>query len=317
MGVEKPLVSIVVPCYNGEGYLDRFFKSVLAQTYPNIELVFINDGSADHTEEKALSYKDQFQTKSIRFIYQKQDNAGQAAALNRGLKLFTGEYLIWMDSDDEIMPDFIEKRIEYFDQNPDCEFCYGQVKVVKEEDPDVVVTTYNKRVSDSHTSFFEDLLYVRNVFYPGYTVRTNALDKVIKDREIYSGKGGQNAQLLLPLTWYYGEPGYVENSVYKYYLRSDSHSHSQNTSLKIIRQLEHYEMILTETIKRIPDQKAQSYIETVKKHYTRLCFGNAVDTMDPKVMAVFLRELIKQHNATMHDCLLYLKYYLKSKLPIK
>lgn len=306
--MEKPLVSIVTPCYNGEKYLDRFFQSVLSQTYPNIELIFINDGSTDNTEEKALSYNDQLESKNIHFIYQKQNNAGQAAALNRGLKLFTGEYLTWMDSDDVIMPDFIEKRIEYLDQHPDSVYCYGQVNVVNEEEPDLIVATYNKRISDIHTSFFEDLLYVRNVFYPGYTVRTDALDGIIKGREIFSGRGGQNAQLLLPLAWEYGEPDYVEGSVYKYYLRADSHSHSQNTSEKVIRQLEQYKTILIETIKRIPDPKAQGYIEIVRKHYARLLFGNAVDTMDGRVIRKYYKDLKELKIASMRDFALCVKY---------
>ena len=52
------LVSIITPCYNGEDYLPQFFESVLNQTYPNIELIFINDGSTDNTEKVALSYRD-------------------------------------------------------------------------------------------------------------------------------------------------------------------------------------------------------------------------------------------------------------------
>ena len=51
----KPLVSIITPCYNGEAFLKRYFESILNQTYPNLELIFINDGSTDRTEEIALS----------------------------------------------------------------------------------------------------------------------------------------------------------------------------------------------------------------------------------------------------------------------
>ena len=66
----QALVSIVTPCYNGENYLDRFFRSVLAQTYPSLELVFINDGSTDHTEQLAESFRPQLEERGIRFIYE-------------------------------------------------------------------------------------------------------------------------------------------------------------------------------------------------------------------------------------------------------
>lgn len=106
----KPLVSIITPCYNGEAFLKRYFESILNQTYPNLELIFINDGSTDRTEEIALSYRERLEKRGITYIYEKQENAGQAAALNRGLKLFTGEYLTWPDSDDVMTKDSIEKK---------------------------------------------------------------------------------------------------------------------------------------------------------------------------------------------------------------
>ena len=57
----KPLVSIITPCYNGEAFLKRYFESILNQTYPNLELIFINDGSTDRTEEIALSYRERLE----------------------------------------------------------------------------------------------------------------------------------------------------------------------------------------------------------------------------------------------------------------
>ena len=86
------LVSIITPCYNGERYLDRYFASILHQTYPNLELIFINDGSTDRTEEIAQGYRLPLEQRGIRYTYLSQENAGQAAALNRGLKLFRQVY---------------------------------------------------------------------------------------------------------------------------------------------------------------------------------------------------------------------------------
>lgn len=306
--MDKPLVSIITPCYNGELYVGRFIDSVLSQTYPNLELIIINDGSTDQTEEVVNSYRKKLEDRGIRFIYLYQENAGQAAALNRGLKLFSGDYLTWPDSDDEIMPEFIEKKVQFLQNNSQYVYCYGKAIEVKEEEPDKIVAVYEKRKKSGRYDFFEDILFVKDVFFPGYLVKSLAFDSIIPNREIYTGKGGQNAQILLPFSWYYGEPGYVEESVYKYYVRNNSHSHSQNTSEKIIKQLYDYENILVATLNKISDNKIFPYILSIKKYYAKLRFGNAIDTKKPKLIRNTFYELIKVRGATMRHIALYIKY---------
>lgn len=302
------LVSIVTPCYNGEEYLDRFFQSILRQTYDNLEIVFVDDGSKDKTREIANFYQCEFKKKGIRFVYCFQENAGQAAALNRGLKHFTGEYLLCVDSDDEISEDFVKKRVLFLENNSEYAYCYGKAIGVSDDAFKKTICVYEKRNKSGKKDFFEDILYVKDVFFPGYMIRTSAFEKVIQDREIYAGPGGQNAQILLPMAWYYGEPGYVEGTVYTYYIRSSSHSHSQNTSTKIINQLCNYEKILIETIERIADKKAQEYKSDIRQHYARLEFGNAVDTKDAKLIKIYYKKLRNNSCIILHDRMLYIKY---------
>ena len=76
----NPLVSVITPCYNGEAYLDRYFNSILNQTYRPLELIFVNDGSTDRTAEIAERYAPVLKESDISFIYLHQENAGQAAA---------------------------------------------------------------------------------------------------------------------------------------------------------------------------------------------------------------------------------------------
>ena len=116
MKTEK--VSIVTPCYNGEKYLERFLKSILNQSYGNIELIFINDGSTDQTEEIIKKYKEEFDLHNIELTYLFQENAGQAAALNTGLKYVQGVYLLFIDSDYEISYDLFEHSVRFLVDNP-------------------------------------------------------------------------------------------------------------------------------------------------------------------------------------------------------
>lgn len=305
----KPLVSIITPCYNGESYLDRYFQAVLAQTYGNLELIFINDGSTDHTEEIALSYRKELETKGIRYLYEYQENAGQAAALHRGLKLFTGEYLTWPDADDGMTPDCIEKKVQYLNRHPDKEMCVCQGVAVLDNPEQTFVENMRRIPPQQEETLFEDMLYIRNVFFTpgGYMVRTSALDEAIPQRDIYSGRGGQNAQVILPIA-YRGHVGYLDEVLFTYYIRENSHSHQINDAKKTIEQIERYERIVLETLKRMPPEVMERYQFSVQEHYARWAFGNIIETQDPKTIKLYFGKLCKVGRPTIKERLIYIKH---------
>lgn len=100
-------VSIIIPVYNGSNYLREAIDSALAQTYKNIEILVVNDGSKDDgaTEAIALSYGEQIR-------YFKKENGGVASALNMGIRNMEGEYFSWLSHDDVYYSDKVEKEIE-------------------------------------------------------------------------------------------------------------------------------------------------------------------------------------------------------------
>ena len=313
--LDKPLVSIITPCYNGERYLDRYFASILHQTYPNLELIFINDGSTDWTEEIAQGYRLPLEARGIRYTYLSQENAGQAAALNRGLKLFTGEYLTWPDADDEMTPDCIEKKVAYLQEHPELDMCICKVAQVREGTLNEVVALFERSVSQEDDNLFEDLLFLRNVFYTpgGYMVKASAVDEAIPGREIYPGRGGQNPQILLPIA-YRKQYGYLDEVLFKYVIREESHSHSIDSSEKIIQQLFDFESILLETLKRMPTEVLLKYKSEIRNHYARLRFGNALDTRNPKLVYKYLKELTSLGIAAFSDWMRYMKCAILYKL---
>lgn len=89
----NPLVSIIIPVYNGEDFLEDAIKSALSQTYHNIEVLIINDGSIDNTENIAFKYQNKVR-------YYRKDNGGVSSALNLGLKMMNGIYFSWLSHDD-------------------------------------------------------------------------------------------------------------------------------------------------------------------------------------------------------------------------
>ena len=107
----SPLVSVIIPTYNRAKYVTHAIDSVLAQTYPNNEIIVVDDGSTDDTKEALAPYMDR-----IKYIY--QENTGGAAARNTGIKAAKGELIAFLDSDDEWLPAKIEKQIDKFRKLP-------------------------------------------------------------------------------------------------------------------------------------------------------------------------------------------------------
>ena len=98
-------VSIIIPVYNGEKYIKEAIESALNQTYTNIEIIVVNDGSKDNTDEICKSYGNK-----IKYI--KKENGGVATALNTGIKEAKGQYVAWLSHDDLYKENRIEKGME-------------------------------------------------------------------------------------------------------------------------------------------------------------------------------------------------------------
>jgi len=108
--MNNPLVSVILPTYNRALLLPRAIKSVLNQTYKNFELIIIDDNSTDNTKKIVDGFKD----KRIKYIRYKV-NKGAAASRNTGIKLAKGEYIAFQDSDDEWLPEKLEKQMKVFE----------------------------------------------------------------------------------------------------------------------------------------------------------------------------------------------------------
>lgn len=106
---EKPLVSIIIPVYNGADYMCEAIDSALNQTYKNIEVIVINDGSTDETDCKAKLYGD-------RIRYLSKTNGGVSTALNAGIKVMRGKYFSWLSHDDIYQCNKIEEQVRLLER---------------------------------------------------------------------------------------------------------------------------------------------------------------------------------------------------------
>ncbi|RGX96939.1 glycosyltransferase family 2 protein [Blautia sp. OF03-15BH] len=249
------VVSIVSPCYNGEKYLSSYLNSVLEQTYPEIELILVDDASTDATAEIVKQYETLFKNKGYTLIYIKQEsNKGQAAAINRGLKIFSGNFFTWMDSDDIYYNDAIQKKVEFLEKNTEYDFVLNDGEIVNEKDLCTRVGVLKRQKPSNNDNLFKDLLDENNVvFTPGVImVRADALKRAIPNLSIYESREGQNWQLMLPLA-YSLKYGYLDEILFKYVVHNGSHSHMKRLYERQIERRDNFYVLQKETISKITD----------------------------------------------------------------
>ena len=111
-----PLVSVIIPCYNGEAYLQEAIESALGQSYRQVEVVVVDDGSTDRSGEIA-------QALPVRYVY--QPNAGLCASRNLGLRESKGSYIVFLDADDRLKPHAIETGVRHLKARVDCAMVVG------------------------------------------------------------------------------------------------------------------------------------------------------------------------------------------------
>jgi glycosyltransferase involved in cell wall biosynthesis len=122
--MKNVLVSIIVPCYNQAQYLDEALQSVLVQTYQNWECIIVNDGSPDNTEVVAKKWI----AKDSRFIYLHKENGGLSSARNAGITIAKGEFILPLDADDKIAPNYIELAVQSFQKDVSLKVVYSKAE---------------------------------------------------------------------------------------------------------------------------------------------------------------------------------------------
>jgi len=119
---KEPLVSVVVSCYNHEGYIKESLLSVLNQTYQNIELIVFDDGSVDNSADIIESL-----SKEYNFFFQRQENIGFTPTLNKAIKLCKGKYISFLGSDDLFFENKIENQVQFLEEREDIAVCGGNM----------------------------------------------------------------------------------------------------------------------------------------------------------------------------------------------
>jgi len=137
--MEKPLVSIIVPCYNQGQYLTEALESVEVQTYSNWECVIVDDGSTDNSKEVALTYCNR--DKRFKYIY--QENQGPSVARNNAIQNSQGEYILPLDGDDKIHKDYISSAVNILEEQVNVKIVYCKVELFGAESGEWKLLDFN------------------------------------------------------------------------------------------------------------------------------------------------------------------------------
>ncbi len=171
-------VSVVIPVYNVSAYIERCIDSVIKQTYTNIECIIVDDVTPDDSIEKCEKILSGY-TGTIDFkILHHTRNRGLSASRNTGTEASTGDYLYYLDSDDEITPDCIALLMEVVKQHPDVEMVQGCTKSIP-------YMLYYDTTSYKDVDYIDDNEWLRNHFYCiDKLIPVNAWNKLLKKRFI-------------------------------------------------------------------------------------------------------------------------------------
>ena len=273
--MKEPLVTVLTPSYNGAKLIHRLLDSVLGQTYPNIEMIVVDDGSTDNSEEVIKGYIPKFEEKGYTLQYMYQENGGQSVAINNGLKHVKGKYLTWPDSDDWFAtPDAISKLANALENSSDeVGMVRSQEMVINESDLSVIYTRGVDFKTPSRRQFFEDCMFCGNGFYftPGaYMIKFDFFKKV-NGLDIYTEHdAGQNWQMMLPMLYNF-DCLHINEPLFSVLERNGSHSRLMELRYdKFMNQRRFYENTVLATLdlmKNMPESDRKEYKLRVERKY--------------------------------------------------
>lgn len=149
----QPLVSVVIPCYNHSDFVQDCILSVINQTYNNIELIIIDDGSPDDSVVKIRQMLQACQQRFVRFEFRSRANKGLSATLNEALAWCQGSLFSVIASDDQMLAHKTQKQVQYMQQHADCAACFGGVHLIDNDN-----NLKSSRLTQAKEYSFEDII---------------------------------------------------------------------------------------------------------------------------------------------------------------
>lgn len=287
---EDTLVSVIVPIYNVEQYLDRCIKSIVEQDYRQLEIILIDDGSEDSSGELA----DRWSEIDSRIYVIHQSNAGLSAARNKGIEIAKGNFLIFIDSDDWIHKHMITALIS--NANKADLICCGMLQA--SDDKSTPMKWFKKECLYSSFEILDRL--IDNTVFTSHITRFLYPKDVFKNIKFPEGKLYEDIRTLHKILLKTNSVYVLPQAYYYYYVRKDSITNT----IKLKNRIEWFEAL---------KERAEDLKSYKKEYYEKTC----------SQMAVVISLAIVQNKFTddeISDCrneILYLNKFLKSKMTVR
>jgi len=245
---ENPLVSVIIPVYNHENYVQETIKSIINQTYQNIELIVINDGSKDSSYQKILELKEECEKRFSNVVMETKENEGTCETYNKLISKCSGKYIYLIASDDISKPQAIEKEVEFLENNSDYVLAVGNNEVIdkdgnlKQKETSTDIMSEVKKIDFNSDDFgtYSTLFFVGNYIPNGYLVRADLLKEKVhftKDAPL------EDWYEMLQLSKY-GKFKYIDEILFSYRIHGENTFTQAKKMRKMARQTFAYEVKL-------------------------------------------------------------------------
>lgn len=312
----QSLVSIIVPIYNAERYINKCMESILSQTYENLDIILINDGSTDCSLEICNRYikKD----KRIRVLSQK--NKGVSSARNYGIREAKGDYIAFIDIDDYIDTSYIEiltKDIEEYNADIACCNCIEVEKQYDGNKTDKFILVDNKRVISNKETYFKD--YVEDTIFYGTVVWAKLFKKsLLIQKQFKMLKFGEDTLLMIEL-FKLNPITYLDDYAGYYYVRWENSTTISAGKVNVRYAIDHLlvEQNLNKVCSNLKNEKLKEMSEKRYSRYIYCVILQLVQNNDYKkyiengmCLVDSINEVISSKNIKMKHKLFFKSYYI-------
>ena len=314
---EDICVSIIVPIYNVEKYIYRCINSIIEQTYKKLEIILVDDGSPDKSPQICDEYKE----KDDRIIVIHKKNGGLSDARNEGLKVATGDYILFLDSDDEIIKTAIEELIKIIKKESPDIICFNFKEIIEESKQiyknnfysssctkDISILSYEEAISDN--------INRRRIRYEACSkLYRNEIAKKIKFPE---GMFAEDLAVFYKFLKLSNKIIHYDNQLYIYYRRLDSIMGSKKIKLYIDiynNEKNYYTEIKSLHLSKKDFNKAEdNFFKTLIKTYTKIYYNKN----DDNLLGIIEKDIekININKLCFKQKILLFLYKINKKIPV-
>lgn len=311
--MEEDLVTVIIPCYNGEKHLHISLDSVLEQTYRKLQIIFIDDGSLDNTKKIVSKYQNKFEKEGMKYIYIFQKNQGVGAAIAHAFKYIKGEFLTLLDADDYLMSQSIQKKVKFLKKNKELGIVRTNGYYCSEDMSENEGRLFVNDSKEMENEFiYEDLILGKvNNWSGSYMIRTKYLMDAYANQKFYPSRYGQNMQLLIPIAKHY-KSGFINEPLMKYIQWDQTITRDKYSSYD--KQKEMYEGFLDIRLHLLNqfDYGNKELVDQVLEMYEHIFLKLAYQFKKKEDVYKLYRKLKKQKKLKSEEKIYY--YYTKGNI---